>query len=193
MTVETVETVVAAAPYSALIGHKLRPLLSDSQSALADCEENVIQMCHLLSRNGKLSLVRLTKSFPTIPNLRGIANAYQNDERFKIWSVMLLCTIATVDCCIMHGGEMTVLSTAPCAKCNACAKCKELGAQIRGWCTFSRLHLTGEFCLRISIRWRSMVRCTFSRVRIFAGTPALHVPFPNLTPLFWSFGSINAG
>ena len=59
----------------------------------------------------------------------------------------------------------------PCAKCNACAKCKELGAQIRGWCTFSRLHLTGEFCLRISIRWRSMVRCTFSRVRIFAGTP----------------------
>ena len=73
----------------------------------------------------------------------------------------------------MHGGEMTVLSTAPCAKCNACAKCKELGAQIRGWCTFSRLHLTGEFCLRISIRWRSMVRCTFSRVRIFAGTPAV--------------------
>ena len=34
------------------------------------------------------------------------------------------------------------------------------------------LHLTGEFCLRISIRWRSMVRCTFSRVRIFAGTRA---------------------
>ena len=67
---------------------------------------------------------------------------------------------------------MTVLSTAPCAKCNACAKCKELGAQIRGWCTFSRLHLTGEFCFSISIRWRSMVRCTFSRVRIFAGTPA---------------------
>ena len=93
MTVETVETVVAAAPYSALIGHKLRPLLSDSQSALADCEEDVIQICHLLSRNGKLSLVRLTKSFPTIPNLRGIANAYQNDERFKMWSVMLLCTI----------------------------------------------------------------------------------------------------
>ena len=93
MTVETVETVVAAAPYAALIGHKLRPLLSDSQSALADCEENVIQICHLLSRNGKLSLVRLTKSFPTIPNLRGIANSYQNDERFKMWSVMLLCTI----------------------------------------------------------------------------------------------------
>ena len=23
-------------------------------------------------------------------------------------------------------------------------------------------------------------------------TPALPVPFPNLTPLFWSFGSINA-
>ena len=93
MTVETVETVVAAAPYSALIGHKLRPLLSDSQSALAECEEDVIQICHLLSRNGKLSLVRLTKSFPTIPNLRGIANAYQNDKRFKMWSVMLLCTI----------------------------------------------------------------------------------------------------
>ena len=93
MTVETVETVVAAAPYAALIGHKLRPLLSDSQSALADCEEDVIQICHLLSRNGKLSLVRLTKSFPTIPNLRGIANANQNDERFKMWSVMLLCTI----------------------------------------------------------------------------------------------------
>ena len=46
-----------------------------------------------LSRNGKLSLVRLTKSFPTIPNLRGIANANQNDERFKMWSVMLLCNI----------------------------------------------------------------------------------------------------
>ena len=92
MTVETVETVGAAAPYSALIGHKLRPLLSDSQSALADCEEDVIQMCHLFSRNGKLSLVRLTKSFRTIPNLRGIANAYQNDERFKMWSVMLLCS-----------------------------------------------------------------------------------------------------
>ena len=97
MTVETVETVVAAAPYSALIGHKLQPLLSDSQSALADCEEDVIQICHLLSRNGKLSLVRLTKSFPTIPNLRGIANAYQNDERFKMWSVMLLCTIHARD------------------------------------------------------------------------------------------------
>ena len=94
MTVETVETVVAAAPYAALIGHELRPLLSDSDSALADCEEDVIQICHLelLSRNGKLSLVRLTKSFPTIPNLRGIANANQNDERFKMWSV-LLCTI----------------------------------------------------------------------------------------------------
>ena len=71
MTFETVETVVAAAPYAVLIGHKLRPLLSDSQSALADCEEDVIQICHLLSRNGKLSLVRLTKSFPTIPNLSG--------------------------------------------------------------------------------------------------------------------------
>ena len=43
-TVETVETVVAAAPYAALIGHKLRPLLSDSQSALADCEEDVVQI-----------------------------------------------------------------------------------------------------------------------------------------------------
>ena len=42
----------------------------------------------------KTSLVRLTKSFPTIPNLRGIANANQNDERFKMWSVMPLCTIA---------------------------------------------------------------------------------------------------
>ena len=93
MTVETVETVVASAPYAALIGHKLRPLLSDSQSALADCEEDVIQICHLLSRNGKLSLVRLTMSFPTIPNLIGIVNANQNDERFKMWSVMLLCTI----------------------------------------------------------------------------------------------------
>ena len=93
MTVETVETGVAATLYAALIGQKLRPLLSDSQSALADCEEDVIQICHLLSRNGKLSLVRLTKSFPTIPNLRGIPNANQNDERFKMWSVMLLCTI----------------------------------------------------------------------------------------------------
>ena len=43
MTVETVETVVAAAPYAALIGHKLQPLASESQSALADCEEDVIQ------------------------------------------------------------------------------------------------------------------------------------------------------
>ena len=60
----------------------------------------------------------------------------------------------------------------PCAKCTACAKCSELGVQIRGWCTFSRLRLTGEFCLRIRRRWRSMVRCTFSRVLIFAGTPA---------------------
>ena len=93
MTVETVETVVVAAPYVALIGHKLRPLLSDSQSALADCEEDVIQICHLLLRNGKLSLVRLTKSFPTIPNLIGIVNSNQNDERLKMWSVMLLCTI----------------------------------------------------------------------------------------------------
>ena len=94
MTVGTVGTVVVAPPYAAQIGHKLRPLLSDSQSALADCEEDVIQICHLLSRNGKLSLVRLTtESFPTIPNLRGIANANQNDERLKMWSVMLLCTI----------------------------------------------------------------------------------------------------
>ena len=98
MMVETVETVVAAAPYAALIGHKLRLLLSDSQSALADCEEDVIQICRLFSRNGKLSLVRLIKSFPTIPNLRGIANANQNDERFKMWSVMLLCTIQVVVC-----------------------------------------------------------------------------------------------
>ena len=98
MTVETVETVVAAAPYAALIGHKLRPLLSDSQSALGDCEEDVIQIWHLLSRYGKLFLVRLTKSFPTIPNLRGIANANQNDERFKMWSVMLLCTIEVLSC-----------------------------------------------------------------------------------------------
>ena len=62
----------------------------------------------------------------------------------------------------------------PCAKCTACAKCSELGVQIRGWCTFSRLRLTGEFCLSIRIRWCSMVRCTFSRVLIFAGTPAPH-------------------
>ena len=105
MTVETVETVVAAAPYAALIGHKLRPLLPDSQSALADCEVDVIQICHLLSRNGKLSLVRLTKSFPTIPNLRGIANANQNDERFKMWSVMLLCTISGLTCLLVVSGS----------------------------------------------------------------------------------------
>ena len=79
---------MVAAPYAALIGHKPRPLLSDSQSALADCEEDVIQICHLLSRNGKLSLVRLTKSFPTIPNLIGIVNSDQNDERLKMWSVI---------------------------------------------------------------------------------------------------------
>ena len=53
-----------------------------------------------------------------------------------------------------------------------CAKCRELRAQIRGWCTFSRLRLTGEFCLRIRIRWRSIVRCTCSRALIFAGAPA---------------------
>ena len=83
--VETVETVASAEPCAALIGRKVRPLLSDSQSALADCEEDVIQMCHLFSRNGKLSLIsmRLTKSFPTIPNLIGIVNANQNDERFS--------------------------------------------------------------------------------------------------------------
>ena len=45
--------------------------------------------------------------------------------------------------------------------------------QIRGWCTFSRLRLAGEYCLRIRIRWRSMDWCTFSRVLIFAGTPAV--------------------
>ena len=93
MTVETVETVVVAAPHAVLIGHKLRPLLSDSQSALADCEEDVVQIGHLLSRNGKLSLLRPAKRFPTIPNLRGIANTNQNHESFKMWSVMLLCTI----------------------------------------------------------------------------------------------------
>ena len=59
-----------------------------------DSEEDFIQICHLLSRNGKLSLVRPTKSFPTIPNLIGIVNANQNEERFKMWSVMLLCTIS---------------------------------------------------------------------------------------------------
>ena len=76
--------------------------------------------------------------------------------------------------------EQQVLLGPPCAKCNACANCKELGAQIRGWCTFSRLHLTGEFCLRISIRWRSMVRCTFSRVRIFAGTAGRAASSPEI-------------
>ena len=49
MTVETVETVVAAEAYAALIGHKLQPLPSESQSVLADCEEDVIQICHLRS------------------------------------------------------------------------------------------------------------------------------------------------
>ena len=93
LTVETVETLAAAEPYAALIGHTLPPLLLDSQSAVADCEEDVIQICHLLSRNEKLSLACLTKSFPTIPNLIGIVNAIQNDERFKMWSAMLLCTI----------------------------------------------------------------------------------------------------
>ena len=94
MTVETVEIVVAAAPFAALIGHKLRPLLSDSQSALAGCEEDVIQRCHLLSRNGTLSLVRLTMSFPTIPNLISIVNALiKMTNVLKSWSVMLLCTI----------------------------------------------------------------------------------------------------
>ena len=70
----------------------------------------------------------------------------------------------------------------PCPKCTACAKCSELGVQIRGWCTFSRQRLTGEFCLRIRIRWRSMDRCTFSRVLIFAGTPAKNRPLFLLTP-----------
>ena len=75
-------------------------------------------------------------------------------------------------CSRNSAAEQQVLVWPPCAKCTACAKCSELGAQIRGWCTFSRLRLTGEFCLRIRIRWRSMVRCTFSRALIFAGTPA---------------------
>ena len=35
----------------------------------------------------------------------------------------------------------------------------------------------------VCISWPYTVRCF---------TPALPVPFPNLTPLFWSFGSINA-
>ena len=52
MTVETVETVAVAESYAALIGHKLRPLLSDSQPALADWEEDVIQTSLLLSRYG---------------------------------------------------------------------------------------------------------------------------------------------
>ena len=42
-----------------------------------------------------------------------------------------------------------------------------VGAHFRG-CV-----LAGEYCLRIRIRWRSMDWCTFSRVLIFAGTPAL--------------------
>ena len=62
----------------------------------------------------------------------------------------------------------------PCAKCTACAKCSELGVQIRGWCTFSRLRLTGEFCLRIRVRGRSMDRCAFSRVLIFGYTGLGH-------------------
>ena len=82
-TVEKIETVAAGGPYMVLIGQTLRPLLSDSQSALTDCEEDVIEICHLLSRNGKLSLVRLTKSFPSIPGLRGIVSANQNYERFQ--------------------------------------------------------------------------------------------------------------
>ena len=94
VTVETVETVGAAAPYAAAdwVTSCDRYCRTANQRSLI-CEEDVIQICHLLSRNGKLSLVRLTKSFPMIPNLRGIANANQNDERFKMWSVMLLCTI----------------------------------------------------------------------------------------------------
>ena len=84
--------------------------------------------------------------------------------------------------------QQQVLNTV-CKKCTACAKCSELGVQIRGWCTFSRLRLTGEFCLRIRIRWRSMVRCTFSRVLIFAGTPALH----SCAPIRFSRGAATQG
>ena len=95
--------------------------------------------------------------------------------RGRSWAGSVVCKTVTISqirsASRNSAAEQQVLLGPPCAKCNACAKCKELGAQIRGWCTFSRLQLTGEFCLRISIRWRSMVRCTFSRVRIFAGTP----------------------
>ena len=58
-----------------------------------------------------------------------------------------------------------------CAKCSACAKFSECGAETGGWCTFLRLHLTGEFCLRSEytgvvwsgarFRWCSLI---FSRV-----------------------------
>ena len=70
--------------------------------------------------------------------------------------------------------QQQVLNTV--CKMQCVCKMQGVGAQIPGWCTFSRLHLTGEFCLRISIRWRSMVRCTFSRLLIFAGTPAPERP-----------------
>ena len=58
----------------------------------------------------KTFLVRLTKSFPTIPNLRDIANAKQNDERFKMWSVMLLCTILP----FFLNTKMNTIQAAPC-------------------------------------------------------------------------------
>ena len=73
MTVETVETVVAAEAYAALIGHKLRPLPSDSQSALPDCEEDVIQICDLLSRKGK--------TFPGAPHQELSNNTIDKDSK----------------------------------------------------------------------------------------------------------------
>ena len=52
---------------------------------------------------------------------------------------------------------------------SACAKCSELGAQIRGWCTFSRLRLTGEFASvseYAGVVWSGarFCGCSFSRV-----------------------------
>ena len=96
MMVETVETVVAAAPYTALIGHKCDRCCRTANQRSLIVKKTLFKCATSFHEMENFPcMVRLTKSFPTIPNLRGITNANQNDERFKMWSVMLLCTIVS--------------------------------------------------------------------------------------------------
>ena len=96
MTVETVETVVAAAQYTALIGHKCDRCCRTANQRSLIVKKTLFKCATSFHEMENFPcMVRLTKSFPTIPNLRGITNANQNDGRSKMWSVMLLCTIVS--------------------------------------------------------------------------------------------------